>query len=153
MDQNEQMQDPEKSATPERTQRERPSAPAVERSEATRDEDPSVRRGRPGRRSVAEKRQAVLSLLSGKASVDQLARQYGVSAETVVGWRDQALVGIEEVLARGDSRTPRERELEREVKELREAVGRVSVERALAMQAVEEWKRTSRPTRPARSRR
>jgi len=112
-----------------------------------------VSRGRPGRRSVAEKRQAVLSLLSGKASVDQLARQYGGSAETVVGWRDQALVGIEEVLARGDSRTPRERELERENKELREAVARVSVERALAMQAVEEWKRTSRPTRPARSRR
>jgi len=153
VDQNEQRQDPEKSPSPERAPRERPSAPAVERSEASRGEDPTVSRGRPGRRSVAEKRQAVLSLLSGKASVDQVARQYGVSAETVVGWRDQALVGIEEVLARSDSRTPRERELERENKELREAVARVSVERALAMQAVEEWKRTSRPTRPARSRR
>ncbi len=115
MDQNEQKQDSEKSPPPERTPRERPSAPAAERNEAPHGDDPAVHRGRPGRRSVAEKRQAVLSLLSGKASVDQLARQYGVSAETVVGWRDQALVGIEEVLARGDSRTPRERELEREV--------------------------------------
>jgi len=102
---------------------------------------------------VAEKRQAVLALLSGKASVDQLARQYGVSAETVAGWRDQALVGIEEVLSHGDTHTARERELERENQDLREAVARVSVERALAMQAVEEWKRTGRPTRPARSRR
>ena len=48
-------------------------------------------RGRPGRRSAEERTEAVLELLSGKASVDQIARRFGVRASTVEGWRDQAL--------------------------------------------------------------
>ena len=130
-----------------------PSPPSAERVEPTRVADPSVVRGRPGRRSKEEKRQAVLALLSGKASVDQLARQYGVSAETITGWRDRALVGIDEVLASGEASSVRERDLEREVRDLREALGRVTLEREMAMKVVEEWKRTGRPTRPAWSRR
>jgi hypothetical protein len=42
-------------------------------------EDPSgVRRGRPGRRSVDEGKEAVVELLPGKASVDQEAFRFGV---------------------------------------------------------------------------
>ncbi len=44
--------------------------------------DATVVRGRPGRRTVAEKRDAVMRLLSGRATADQLARQYGVLPET-----------------------------------------------------------------------
>lgn len=110
-------------------------------------------RGRPGRRTVAERQEAVLALLSGKSSVDQVARQYGVLPETVLGWRDAALEGISAALVQGDGRTERERALEKELRELKEAFGRVSIERALAVKAVEEWKEQTRPSRPARSRR
>jgi len=44
-----------------------------------------VTRGRPGRRSATERREAVMALLSGKSSADQLARQYGVHIDTVLG--------------------------------------------------------------------
>lgn len=95
----------------------------------------------------------MLQLLAGKASVDQLAKKYGVYPETIEGWRETAVEGIGTALLSGDGRSERERSLERENRELREALGRVSVERALAMKAVEEWKEQSRPSRPTRSRR
>jgi transposase-like protein len=44
--------------------------------------DEGVVRGRPGRRTTEERTQAVLELLSGKASVDQLASRFGVQAST-----------------------------------------------------------------------
>ena len=43
-----------------------------------RSENGGVVRGQPGRRSVEDRRWAVLELLSGKASVDQVATRYGV---------------------------------------------------------------------------
>ena len=113
----------------------------------------SAPRGRPGRRTAKERREAVLALLSGKASLDQLGAAYGVRLETVEGWRQQALLAIETALARGDAKSPRERDLERENKALRDVVSTLSVERELALRAVEECKRTARPSRPARWRR
>lgn len=50
---------------------------------------PEVTPGRPGRRIVAERSEAVLALLSGKASVDQLATKYGVLASAVEEWKEQ----------------------------------------------------------------
>lgn len=111
------------------------------------------RRGRPGRRSAAERREAVMSLLAGKASVDQVAKRYGVLPSTVEGWRDEAVAAIEQAMAVGSGATPRERALEKELAETKSALARVSVERALAIEAVEEWKKHNRPSRPARSRR
>ena len=102
---------------------------------------------------MAEKRDAVMRLLSGRATADQLARQYGVLPETVLGWRDAALAGIESALASGDNRSERERALELEVRTLKETLGQATVDRALAIRAVEEWKQQSRPSRPTRSRR
>jgi len=47
-------------------------------------EDPAgVRRGRPGRRSVGERTGAVVELLSGKATVGQVAFHFGVHPKTV----------------------------------------------------------------------
>ena len=102
-------------------------------------------RGRPGRRSAAEKREDVLNLL---------ALQYGVHSDTVVAWRDAALLDVGAGDAAGAGATPRERELEREqVDQPKLAVQGLSVGRALAVQAIEEWKRSSRITRPVRLRR
>jgi transposase-like protein len=60
--------------------------------------DENVVRGRPGRRSVEDRRSAVMELLSGKASVDQLARRYGVKPETIEGWCEEAVEAIDEAL-------------------------------------------------------
>lgn len=122
--------------------------------QATTD-DAGVRRGRPGRRSAAERREAVLKLLAGRASVDQLALEYGVLAQTIEGWREEALKGIEQAFTTGaDPRSGRERELEQKVEQLNKAVGELTVEKQLLLKAVEEWKRESgHPSRPTRSRR
>lgn len=105
-------------------------------------------RGRPGRRTLADRQDAVMQVLSGKASIDQVATRLGVHAKTVEQWRDQAVAGIGEALLRGDVGTARERELEREVTELRESLKDVSVRYALAQQAIDKLG----PTAPARSR-
>ena len=101
----------------------------AERSEAEGTatiEAADVRRGRPGRRSSEERTQAVLDLLGGKATVDQLGFRFGVQAQTIERWREQALAGIEGALREGTAESVREREL---------------LQRALA----------DRPTRPGRS--
>jgi transposase-like protein len=105
-----------------------------------------VRRGRPGRRSAEERTRAVLELLSGRASVDQLAFRFGVQADTIGRWREQALAGIEEALREGTSLSGRERELERQVRDLEKTVTSLAIQRELLQRAVAE-----RPTRPGRS--
>jgi transposase-like protein len=112
-------------------------------------DDGDVVRGRPGRRSVEDRRQAVLELLAGKATVDQLARRYGVKSETVEGWREAALAGLEEALRRGSGKNGRERELERENEVLRNALTRQTMKSELLERALEDRP----PSRPGRSRR
>lgn len=112
-------------------------------------DDGDVVRGRPGRRSVEDRQNAVLELLAGKASVDQLARRYGVKAETIQGWRDESVAAIEASLRRGSSKSPRETELERENKLLRDALTRQTMKAELLERALEDRP----PTLPGRSRR
>lgn len=112
-------------------------------------DDGDVVRGRPGRRSVDDRRQAVLDLLAGKASVDQLARRYGVKSETIESWRDEALVGIEDTFRRGNAKSQRETELERENKLLKDALTRQTMKAELLERALE----ARPPTLPGRSRR
>lgn len=99
-------------------------------------------RSRPGRRTNEERKAAVLELLSGKASVDQLAQRHGVLPETVEGWRAAALEGIEEALRfgpSGPSKSEREKELERELKDARHAVTESAIAVALLQKAAKEW--------------
>ena len=105
-------------------------------------------RGRPGRRSTAERTEAVLALLSGKATVDQLARRFGVRGATVEGWRDQALEGIGESLRQGTGRSARELELERDLTNLEKAFTHLAIKHELVERALKD-----RPSRPGRSRR
>lgn len=101
--------------------------------------------GRPGRVSAEVKRDAVLELIAGKATVEQLARRIGVLPETVEAWRQEAVEGLVVVFRNGGT-TPRERELERENKELRDALARQSIKVALY-----EKKAEAAASRPRRS--
>jgi transposase-like protein len=107
-------------------------------------------RGRPGRRSLADRREAVLDILKGKASVEQVARRLGVTTDTVEKWQETAVAGVEAALTL-DGPSPRERALDRRVKELEEQLADVSVKYALAQRGVEQWKAASRPTPRRRS--
>jgi hypothetical protein len=92
-----------------------------------------------------------LELLSGKASVDQIAQRYGVLPETVEGWRAAALTAVDEALRFGPGgrgKSERERELERELKDARHAVTESAIQVALLQKAAKEW---GFPTTPARS--
>ena len=114
-----------------------------ERSES---EAKASTRGAPGRRSAEDRRQAVLQVLTGKASVDQVAHRLGVRAETVEKWRDLALEGIEEALRQGSGKSGRERELEKKLYVLEKAFTDLAIRNELAERALR-----SRPTRPGKS--
>jgi transposase-like protein len=109
-------------------------------------------RARPGRRTVEERQQAVLELMAGKATVDQIARRLGVHAATVDGWRQDALAGVEQALRRGSGKTAAELELERKYRDLEKVVTTLSIQKCLLEQALD-IERAGRPTEPARSRR
>jgi transposase-like protein len=120
--------------------------------EATVNDQGADVRARPGRRTVEERQSAVLELLSGKATVDQIARRLGVHASTVEGWRTDALGGIEEALRRGSGKTSAELELERKNSQLESFVTKLSIQKCLLEQALD-VERAGRPTGPARSKR
>ena len=107
-------------------------------------------RGRPGRRSAEDRRRAVLELLGGKATVDQIAMRFGVLPQTVEGWRDDALAGIDAALKQGTGKSSRELELEAEVEVLRETALNATMQVTLLQKAMGI---KPRPSRPARSRR
>lgn len=103
-------------------------------------------RGRPGRRSVEDRVEAVLELLSGKGSVEQIARRYGVQAETVERWREVALEGLATSLRQGSGKSGRELALERELRDLEQVFTRVAMQKELLERALSE-----RPSQPRRS--
>jgi len=107
-------------------------------------------RGRPGRRTVEERRRAVLELLGGKATVDQVAMRFGVLPQTVEGWRDDALAGIDAAMKQGTGKSARELDLEAEVEVLRETALNATMQVTLLQKAMGI---KPRPSRPARSRR
>ena len=113
-------------------------------------EQAEAARGRPGRRGLADRREAVLDILEGKASVEQVARRLGVTTDTIEKWQETALAGVETALTI-DGPSPRERALDRRVKALEAQLADVSVKYALARRGVEDWKAASRPTRRGRS--
>lgn len=94
----------------------------------------------------------MLELFAGKATVDQIARRLGVHADTVEGWRQDALGGVAQALRRGSGKTAAEVELERKHNELERVVTKLSIQKCLLEQALE-IERTGRPIVPARSRR
>lgn len=139
-----------------RPRRQRDEQPASQELAVEQTPDPGVGevdiRARPGRRTVEERQRAVLEVMAGKATVDQIARRLGVHASTVEGWRQDALVGVEQALRRGSGKSAAELELERKHRDLEKVVTTLSIQKCLLEQALE-IERKERPTKPARSRR
>jgi transposase-like protein len=103
-------------------------------------------RGRPGRRTTDERTQAVLELLSGKTTVDQLALRFGVQAATIERWRDVALEGVEASLRQGTAKSASEVSLEKDLDNLKAAFTDLAIRHELVQRALKE-----RPSRPGRS--
>lgn len=116
-------------------------------SETSAAEAPAaVRRGRPGRRTADERTDAVLQLLAGKATVDQLATKFGVQPSTIERWRELALEALGAAMRQGTAKSPSELELERDLANLREAFTDLAIRHELVTRALKE-----RPSRPGRS--
>mgnify|MGYP003331204629 CR=1 FL=1 len=94
-----------------------------------------------------------LSFEHARCRTEQLCGDIPRRACRVVGIDPEVTrAGDREALLRGDTATPRERELERKVDRLTESLKDISVRYALAQQAVDKLVLPG-PTRPARSRR
>ena len=102
-------------------------------------------RGRPGRRSAEDRERAVLDLLSGKASIDQVARRHGVLPQTVEGWRDEALLAVSAAMKKKPGKSGRERELEKELNSLKSAFTDLAIRHELVTNAL-----SSRPSKPGK---
>jgi transposase-like protein len=120
------------------------AAAGAERSVA--EDAAGAARGRPGRRSAEERAEAVLQLLAGKASIDQLAFRFGVQATTIEKWREVALEGVAQALRQGTGRSPQEQELGRKLATLERAFTDLAIRHELVQRAVAE-----RPSRPGKS--
>ncbi|MEW6751399.1 MAG: transposase [Candidatus Latescibacterota bacterium] len=121
-----------------------PAGNGAERSATEATE--GVTRGRPGRRSTEERTQAVVELLSGKASIDQVARRFGVQPATVVKWRDIAVESIASGLRQGTAKSAHELELQKQQRSLERAFTDLAIRHELVQRALKE-----RPTLPGRS--
>jgi transposase-like protein len=118
-----------------------------ERDETVGGEASPAPRGRPGRRSAEEKTQAVLELLSGKTTVDSLARRFGVREQTVEQWRQEAVASIGAAMRQGDGKSASERALEKELHGLKKAFTDLAIRHELVKQALE----ARPPSQPRRS--
>ncbi len=119
----------------------------AERSEA---EEPGVVtwRGRPGRRSAEDRTAAVMDLLSGKATVDQLAARFGVRPEVIEKWRALAMEAVAAAMLQGAGRSSRESDLEKKLKSLERAFADLAIRHELVQRALDD-----RPIRPGKSHR
>ncbi len=87
-----------------------------------------------GRRSPftpAEKRDAVLAVLTKRKTISEVCRDKGISAQTFARWREQAMEGMVEALADKADRNSREADLERRLAEAERTVGRLALENEL----------------------
>ena len=94
-----------------------------------------------GRREVPleQKLEVVLAVLKGTYSTEEAARRYGVSPQSIHRWKNQFLQGGREALKNGKKgKTPREKQLERELWEAK----RVIAEQAIAIEVLKKIQET-----------
>ena len=87
-----------------------------------------------GRRSEftpAQKRDAVLAVLTKRKTVSEVCREMGVSETSFARWREKALAAMEDALADKAERSGGEARLEAELAETQRALGRVTLENGL----------------------
>jgi transposase-like protein len=107
-------------------------------------------RGRPGKRSIEEKRQAVLDVLSGKATIAQIAKRLCVLPETVESWKEDALAAMAGAFRQGSTQSEEDKKLAAENAQLKRVVVKLEMQKELLENALE-TERNKRPTRPGRS--
>ncbi len=99
-------------------------------SRGSKEEEENVM-GNRSEASPVERKEAVLALLRGEEPAELIARRYGVSANTLYGWRDTFLQGGEASLAngqgKGDQNLRRIQELERELAERDRVIGELTI--------------------------
>ena len=92
----------------------------------------------------------VLALIAGKASVDQLARQYGVKPETVEKWREEALAAIEEGFSSRRGKSSEEKVLEQKLRSTQNALTEAIMKNEIMERAINHLKSRT-PSKPTRS--
>lgn len=88
----------------------------------------------------------MMELLSGKATVDQLAARFGVRPEVIEKWRALAMDAMAAAMLQGSGRSSRESDLEKKLKSLERAFADLAIRHELVQRALDD-----RLTRPGKS--
>ena len=106
------------------------------------------KRGRT-RCQASFKAKVALAAVSEQQTVPELARRFGVQAQTIERWREHALEGIAGTLREGSTESARERELVRQVAALEKTVTSLAIQRELLQRAVAHFAHREHSDRPS----
>jgi len=87
--------------------------------------------GRRSRFTAAQKRDAVLAVLTKRKTVSEVCRELGVSETSFNRWRERALEAIDEAMKDQAAGTARSADLERRLAEAERTVGKLALENEL----------------------
>ena len=82
--------------------------------------------GRKSTFTAAQKRDAVMGVISKRKTVSQTCRELGISEMTFARWREQALEGMEAALVDKDKRGSREDVLAQKLAEAERTIGQLA---------------------------
>lgn len=86
--------------------------------------------GRRSKFTSAQKRDAVLAVLTKRKTMAQVCRELSVTETTLARWREQALTGIEQALA-DKAESGSEKDLKRRLAEAERTIGQLALENEL----------------------
>ena len=87
--------------------------------------------GRKSTFTAAQKRDAVMDVISKRKTVSQTCRGLGISETTFARWREQALEGMEAALGDKDKRGSREDVLTKQLAEAERTIGQLALDNEL----------------------
>jgi transposase-like protein len=87
--------------------------------------------GRRSRFTPAQKRDAVLAVLTKKKTVSEVCRELGVSETSFNRWREQALDAIDEAMKDKADRRSADVDVERRLAEAERTIGKLALENEL----------------------
>ncbi len=79
----------------------------------------------------AQKKDAVLAVLSKRKTIAQVCRELGITELTLVRWREQAIEAIKEALKDKAAQNGTQEDLERRLAEAERTIGRLALENEL----------------------
>lgn len=87
--------------------------------------------GRRSKFTPAQKKDAVLAVLTKRKTIAQICRELGITEQTLVRWREQAIEAIEEAMKDKASRDGTEADLSKRLAEAERTIGRLALENEL----------------------